>query len=191
MKSASSLNANAASYVPLAKRVVDSKTETLGGAAKITDNSIHAHQGYDERKICTVPNNHENESFPITGNFALQGYYAQGSSQDPSPPTEKMILDEAYDMDLEYLEMRFPELSQESLSDVYLANRGDIEASIDMLNDLEFSPYEFPESLPETLDIGDVAETVPSIEHAALKLKNVVGKEADASSSIHHLPSNN
>ncbi|KAK4797229.1 hypothetical protein SAY86_029555 [Trapa natans] len=191
MKSVSSLNPNASSYVPLSQRVVDCKTEPLRGSDKITENSINSCQVYVERKACDVSNSHEIESFPITGKFSPEGYYAEGSSLLPVLLTEKLVLDEEYNMDLDYLEMRFPEFSHQSLSGVYIANRGDIEASIDMLNDLEYSPYESPECLPETLDIGDVAETVPSIEYTTLKLKNVVGEEADASSSIHHPPSAN
>lgn len=56
---------------------------------------------------------------------------------------------------------------------------------------LQFSPYEFPENLLETLDISDVAEMVPPTEDSALKLKNIVGEGADASSSTQHPPSLN
>lgn len=41
------------------------------------------------------------------------------------------------DMDIEYLLVTFSGLSQESITDVYLANSGDLEATIEMLNQLE------------------------------------------------------
>lgn len=41
---------------------------------------------------------------------------------------------------------------------------------------------DYPEKLPETLDIGDVAESGSSAESASLKLKNV-SVDANASSS--------
>lgn len=43
------------------------------------------------------------------------------------------------DMDIEYLLVTFSGLSQESITDVYLANSGDLEATIEMLNQLEVS----------------------------------------------------
>lgn len=138
MESNSSLNPNATSYVPLSKRVLDGQSEMLDRATKIIENSIHFGQGHDEKKACVLSNAHETEYFPFVGDFTLQSYHAQGSSsQHPTPLMEKLILDEVYDMDLEYLQMRFPGLSHQSLFDVYLANKSDVEASIDMLNDLE------------------------------------------------------
>ena len=49
----------------------------------------------------------------------------------------KQIMDEEFNMDLEYLRMTFPGLSIESLLDVYMANNRDLEAAVDMLDQLE------------------------------------------------------
>ena len=51
--------------------------------------------------------------------------------------TEKHILDEEFEMNLTYLQMTFPGISDESLSNVYLANKGDLESTVVMLNQLE------------------------------------------------------
>lgn len=139
MKSgASSLNPNAASYVPLSKRVVDIKSDTVGGAAKTTEGSMNSAQGHDGRKAWVGSNDHELQCFPGAGNFSLQSYHSQGSSsQHLASLADKLIPEEVYDIHLEYLQMTFPGLSHQSLAEVYLANNGDIDASIDMLNDLE------------------------------------------------------
>ncbi|OWM66614.1 polyadenylate-binding protein-interacting protein 5-like [Punica granatum] len=183
----SSLNPHAVSYIPLSKRVVDSNTGTPGGATRITECSINFAQGHDERKAWLGSNVHETVDFSIGGKYALQNHHAQGSSsQHPATLPDNLMADEMYDMNIEYLQMAFPGLSHQSLADVYIANKGDMEASLDMLHDLEFNQYESPENLPDTLDIGDVAETVPATKQGTLKLKNVAGEGADASSSTSH-----
>ncbi|KAJ4707983.1 polyadenylate-binding protein-interacting protein 5-like [Melia azedarach] len=80
------------------------------------------------------------------------------------------------------------------------SKQGDLEATVDMLTQLErmscsFDAYHLPvaqhimfdtvessENLPDTLDIGDVSESGSSSECASVKLKTAVG-EASASSS--------
>lgn len=47
---------------------------------------------------------------------------------------------------------------------------------------MQFNPDDFPENLPETLDIGDVAVPSSVAESGYVKLKSVKG-EATASSS--------
>ncbi|CAF2135692.1 hypothetical protein BRARA_B00408 [Brassica rapa] len=75
------------------------------------------------------------------------------------------------DMDIEYLLVTFSGLSQESITDVYLANSGDLEATIEMLNQLEIYSTEAQEHLPETLDIGDLCESGPSSSKASTQKK--------------------
>ncbi|XP_016706805.2 polyadenylate-binding protein-interacting protein 5 [Gossypium hirsutum] len=94
----------------------------------------------------------------------------------------EQIMDEEFDMDLEYLRMMFPGLSNDSVLDVYMANNGDLEATIDMLNQLEMYTVESSDTLPDTLDIGDISESISSANCGTLKLKNVAG-ETGASSS--------
>ncbi|KAJ4707984.1 polyadenylate-binding protein-interacting protein 5-like [Melia azedarach] len=62
------------------------------------------------------------------------------------------------------------------------SKQGDLEATVDMLTQLEFDTVESSENLPDTLDIGDVSESGSSSECASVKLKTAVG-EASASSS--------
>jgi len=104
------------------------------------------------------------------------------SSQSPFDGTGKQTLDEDYDMDLAYLQMTFPGLSEESLFDVYVANKGDLESAVDMLNQLEHYSGDSLENLPDTLDIGDVSEAGSSSELSALKLKNVADEVGGSSS---------
>ena len=47
------------------------------------------------------------------------------------------IAEEEREMDLAYLQMMFPGISCESLSDVYFVSKGDLEATLDMLNHFE------------------------------------------------------
>ncbi|TYH66144.1 hypothetical protein ES332_D06G103000v1 [Gossypium tomentosum] len=93
-----------------------------------------------------------------------------------------LIMDEEFDMDLEYLRMMFPGLSNDSVLDVYMANNGDLEATIDMLDQLEMYTVESSDTLPDTLDISDISEFISSANCGTLKLKNVAG-ETGASSS--------
>ncbi|TYH40201.1 hypothetical protein ES332_D12G230800v1 [Gossypium tomentosum] len=93
-----------------------------------------------------------------------------------------LIMDEEFDMDLEYLRMMFPDLSNDSVLDVYMANNGDLEATIDMLNQLEMYTVESSDTLPDTLDIGDISESISSANCGTLKLKNVAGETGTSSS---------
>ncbi|KAL5713551.1 hypothetical protein ACHQM5_015615 [Ranunculus cassubicifolius] len=90
-------------------------------------------------------------------------------------------LDEETEMDLAYLAMTFPGVSEQSLADVYYANGCDMETSIDMLKHLEL-PAEVSQHLPDTLDIGDVAEFGFSDEVVGV-LPKVLSGEASGSSS--------
>ncbi|TXG62080.1 hypothetical protein EZV62_013443 [Acer yangbiense] len=181
----SSLNPYAASYVPLSKREAYSRTEHTakdsksgnenvwyGHPVKVTQNQYQSSVSLD-----TVGQGAERYSIleaSSVKNHPVHGSYGSSSS--------KQTADEEFDMDMEYLQMSFPGLSDQSLNDVYLANNGDLEATIDMLTQLEFDTMESSEILPDTLDIGDVSESGASSECASLKLKNVV-PEVSASSS--------
>ncbi|XP_021893545.1 polyadenylate-binding protein-interacting protein 5 isoform X2 [Carica papaya] len=101
--------------------------------------------------------------------------------QSPDQMADKQIIDDEWDVHMEFLKMHFPGLSDQSIADVYIANNGDLEATVDMLNQLEVYATESPEALPDTLDIGDVPESGTSTA-STLKLKNVAG-ETGASAS--------
>lgn len=89
--------------------------------------------------------------------------------------------DEETEMDLAYLAMSFPGVSDQSISGVYYANGCDVDASVHMLKQLEL-PAEFFQQLPDTLDIGDVVEFGSSAE-SKFVLPTVLSGEASGSSS--------
>ena len=113
----SALNPHAAAYVPLSKR----EGASASASAKPAAASTH-HVQYQP--------------------YGAYGYGDQ-SSQMYMPKTtyssDKQLRDEdlEMDMEIEYLSATFSDLSYESISDVYLANNGDLDATIEMLNQLE------------------------------------------------------
>ncbi|XWS17020.1 hypothetical protein CRYUN_Cryun33cG0031800 [Craigia yunnanensis] len=138
----SSLNPYAASYIPLAKREAnDNVTATdikRGNETAWFEPSSHfAHNPhYSNASLDSVTHGTEKHQIPEAS--ALKSHHSHSSLlQNPGEMTDKQIMDEEFDMDLEYLCMIFPGLSIESLLDVYLANNGDLEATVDMLNQLE------------------------------------------------------
>ncbi|XVF34448.1 hypothetical protein REPUB_Repub18cG0059700 [Reevesia pubescens] len=183
----SSLNPYAASYIPLAKRGANDNvrakdikrgndTAWFEASSNFAQNPYYSNASLDP-VTCGTGKHHIPEA------SALKSHPAHSYlMQNPGEMTDKQIMDEEFDMDLEYLRMTFPGLSNESLLDVYLANNGDLEATVDMLNQLEMYTVESSETLPDTLDIGDVSEAGSSATCGALKLKNVAGETSTSSS---------
>lgn len=171
----SKLNPYAASYIPLVKRETTKSSESNHQSAwyGLADHELHDRQHDKAPSISGVSTNKSQFAF---------GFYGS-SSQKPNEVEEKRVLDEEYEMDLDYLRMIFPGISDESLGDVYMANNCDLEASIDMLNQLESDTHESSGNLPDSLDISDASEALPTVESSSVKLKNVVG-EASASTSV-------
>ncbi|ESQ32092.1 hypothetical protein EUTSA_v10004997mg [Eutrema salsugineum] len=164
----SALNPYAAAYVPLSKREGYLGGEELRSAKPVTHQVQH--QPY-------VPHG-----------FGFQGMGSFPGSQMSMPKTSsdmayKQMRDEdmEMDMDIEYLLVTFPGLSHESINDVYLANSGDLDATIEMLNQLEIYSTEAQEYLPDTLDIGDVPETTEPSTSTAPKQKNASGSSSSSS----------
>ncbi|XWS70814.1 hypothetical protein CRYUN_Cryun03dG0081400 [Craigia yunnanensis] len=183
----SSLNPHAPSYVPLAKReandnVIFKDIKRGNEIAWFEPSSHFAHNPhYSNASLDSVT--HGTEKYQVAEACALKSHPARGSlMQNLDEMTNTQIMDEKFDMDLEYLRMSFPGLSNESLLDVYLANNGDLEAAVDMLNQLEMYTVEFSETLPDTLAIGDVCESRFSATCGALKLKNLAGQTSASSS---------
>ncbi|TYJ14070.1 hypothetical protein E1A91_A10G092500v1 [Gossypium mustelinum] len=168
----SSLNPCAASYIPLAKREGSiAKDIKAGNESAWFDPSSRSNASLES-------------AIPGIGNHlvALKNDPGHGSlMQNQGEMSGEQIMDEEFDMDLEYLRMKFPGLSNDSVLDVYMANNGDLEATIDMLNQLEMYTVESSDTLPDTLDIGDISESISSANCGTLKLKNVAG-ETGASS---------
>ncbi|CAH2073053.1 unnamed protein product, partial [Thlaspi arvense] len=113
------LNPHAASYVPLSKRVDFADMDGLVFA----NPSAHVVQG-QQISFAGVEVSMPKKSSEMA--------YKQIRDDDLDLDLEMDI-----DMDIEYLLVTFSGLSQESITDVYLANGGDLEATIEMLNQLE------------------------------------------------------
>lgn len=115
--STSTLNPYAASYVPLFKREVneDKTSKTLSGQSAVSD------------------------AQPNVDGYKLKGQQADaadGVSSENSQEDSK-FMDEESEMDLAYLQMIFPGVSDQSLADVYHVNRGDLDSAVEMLTHLE------------------------------------------------------
>ncbi|KAF8118229.1 hypothetical protein N665_0006s0219 [Sinapis alba] len=138
------LNPNAASYVPISNRV-----------------------GHADMEAFVFAN-------PTTQEISFAGVQVSMPPEKSSEMAYKQIRDDDLDlemdidMDIEYLLVTFSGLSQESITDVYLANSGDLEATIEMLTQLEIYSDETQENLPETLDI---CESGPSTSKASTQKK--------------------
>lgn len=136
----SSLNPYAASYIPLSKRVAD-------GGNSVTENDSMKYDGTvwfqtpqhitkDHQFVDSSTYAAKSLSTPAT--FPLKNQSVSSSYGSLSQNVvDKQLTDEELDMDMEYLRMTFPGISDQSLVDVYTLNRGDLDAAIDMLNQLE------------------------------------------------------
>ncbi|XP_044463917.1 polyadenylate-binding protein-interacting protein 6-like isoform X1 [Mangifera indica] len=142
----STLNPYAAAYVPLSKRKACDGTGPTTNDSETgfeTDWYVHpAHvtqnQHQSKVSLASVAQGVENGPIPEQSsvrNHPVHGQYGSSSS--------KQIMDEEYDMDLAYLQMTFPGLSDQSLADVYMANKLDLEATVDMLTQLEGDHFVF------------------------------------------------
>ncbi|XP_075491547.1 polyadenylate-binding protein-interacting protein 6-like [Primulina tabacum] len=193
----STLNPHASSYVPLSKRVAVDKSKdsnillelqnenkawlghqpgnTQGQLGNVSSNYLPNAAAFQSAEISKWKDRHAGQI------YASSSYY-----QNDMP--ERSNSDEESDMDLAYLQMTFPGISEESISEAYMANRGDLDATVDMLNHLEHDHVDFSEKLPDTLDIEDVPEPGSFGDFASLKQKGVAG-EAGSSMSSPSLPS--
>ena len=124
----SSLNPYAEAYVPLSRRgatdeikdSIDNEKPWLGFYSQDT------RQNQLQRKM----------EDSVLKAHTVHGSYGS-SSRNAREITERPILDEEFEMDLAYLQMTYPGISDDSISEVYLANKGDLEATLDMLSQLE------------------------------------------------------
>lgn len=146
---ASSLNPYAASYVPLIRREVADVNKEFGSAQEL--NSRNEVGQFGNRPVNTFPQGqyrNVTQSYPQSPGAAQNAEYCKwkdqrssefvaSTSQYPNEMQEKPNFDEDLDMDLAYLQMTFPGISEESLSDVYLASKCDLDSAVDMLNQLE------------------------------------------------------
>ncbi|KAF5806862.1 putative polyadenylate-binding protein-interacting protein [Helianthus annuus] len=172
----SSLNPYATSYIPLSRRGATDESKTYDHGNATLNQSPRYSENHD-----TVPESPH--SLKLKNH---SGFGSYGSSSHTAELAGKQALDIDHDMNLAYLQMVFPGVSDESLSSVYTACNGDIEAAVEMLSQLELHSGDFTENLPDSLDIGDVSEAGSSSEGGSQKLKKVVVAEG---SWWNHTPS--
>ncbi|XP_073269230.1 polyadenylate-binding protein-interacting protein 6-like [Primulina huaijiensis] len=194
----STLNPHASSYVPLSKRVAVDKSKDSNILLELQNENEAVWLGHQPGNTQGQFGNVSSSYLPNAGAFQSAEIskwkdrhagviYASSSYYQNNMP-ERSNSDEESDMDLAYLQMTFPGISEESISEAYMANRGDLDATVDMLNHLEHDHVDFSEKLPDTLDIEDVPEPGSFGDFASLKQKSVAG-EAGSSMSSPSLPS--
>ncbi|KAL6530781.1 hypothetical protein OROGR_014641 [Orobanche gracilis] len=191
----SSLNPYAASYVPLSKRgnVIanndfNSRQELNAGNEVVWFGHQGQHQNVSRiygQKDASIQTGEVSKRKDQHGG----GEFFASTSQNPN--VRQPNFDEEFDMALAYLQMTFPGVSEESLSDVYLANRCDLDAAVDMLNQLEIYPDDSSDKLPDTLDIGDAPESVTVVELACQKVKNPTAETGASISRSANISSTN
>ncbi|GAB2284875.1 hypothetical protein Dimus_019327 [Dionaea muscipula] len=152
MKLISNLNPYAQSYIPLAKREANNENQD--------DNDTTA---------CVVGSNVGGvQKHSVAEDPKLKGQEIDVphgvSPQNPHGIADERFMDDEFAINLTYLRMIFPALSDQSLIDVYDVNVGDLEATVEMLSQLESLTDDSIDGLPEALDIGDVPQSVPSGE---------------------------
>uniref|UniRef100_A0A7N0TA35 CUE domain-containing protein n=1 Tax=Kalanchoe fedtschenkoi TaxID=63787 RepID=A0A7N0TA35_KALFE len=162
----SKLNPYAAAYVPIAKRRDDA--------------SNLAHVDSDSSKAFAGSSSQNATEFVSEEKGHILSSFLDYSSQEYSQVAGGHADGGQLEMDLAYLQTLFPSISEQSLSDVYFVNDCDLDAAYDMLSQLE--------TLPDSLDIGDVSEPQILPEFANLKLKEVAGVASGASATSPGLP---
>lgn len=115
-----SLNPQAASYMPLGKRITEVET-------KIAELSNSPSKGLSKTEQC------QSEDQASSGSSS----HANEDSQNSSDHTKKKSVDNSHEMTLAYLAFLFPNISEQCLADVYFLNETDLDATTDMLEELE------------------------------------------------------
>ncbi|XP_027356891.1 polyadenylate-binding protein-interacting protein 5-like [Abrus precatorius] len=110
------------------------------------------------------------------------------SSSQNEGDNDNQSMEDDPEMVIDYLKMTFPGISEQSLVDVYNVSGGDLNASIDMLSEIEFDGVDLSGSLPDTLGIGDVSDSVSSPDSASPKRKNSSAEASTSSSNPHKTP---
>ncbi|XP_021758088.1 polyadenylate-binding protein-interacting protein 6-like [Chenopodium quinoa] len=138
--STSSLNPNAASYVPISKRELN-----------------------EHKDPKTLPNAVSVVGLPTKDDNKLKNA-ADGVSCEYSQETDIKFMDEESEMDLAYLQMMFPGVSDQSVADVYYVNSGDLDSAVDMLTHLEAV-----DNIPDSLNIKHPEAPASSSEYSSAK----------------------
>ncbi|KAJ8640602.1 hypothetical protein MRB53_017296 [Persea americana] len=137
-----------------------------------------------ENPLHQLPTNSYIEGPPVSGELLGKDYNIH-SFQDPRSHktrygTEKRSSFEEQELDLAYLTAEFPGMSEQSLVDVYCANAGDLEASVDMLIQLEDDEVL---RLPDTLDLLDISVSGTPGDSSRMQKTTDRGEASGSSSS--------
>ncbi|XP_047307366.1 polyadenylate-binding protein-interacting protein 5-like [Impatiens glandulifera] len=154
----SSLNPYAAAYIPLSRR--------NAALEEMIDYNL---MEKDDPNKYVINMNQTTSLGSSSDDYNLKGKIIHGSNGSTSQSCSTIDDDrynndketnmvEEFDMALTYLQMICPGISEESLTEVFLANKGDLEATVEMLRQLEMDIDDCCEHLPDSLDIGDVTE---------------------------------
>ncbi|XP_058111670.1 polyadenylate-binding protein-interacting protein 5-like [Magnolia sinica] len=173
----SSLNPYAASFVPLSRRGINDENKAhittyrdhksdggteIFNANKVENNTPQTMSGESKNPMETAQNAQKSNILGTEEDWSQKGHnfysFEDSMPRDMNDRTEKENPAEDYEVDMAYLAAAFPGISEQSLVDVYFANQGDLEASIEMLIQLEGQPDDF-QRLPQTLNIGDVSDS--------------------------------
>ncbi|CAB4318882.1 unnamed protein product [Prunus armeniaca] len=143
----SSLNPHAASYIPLNKKEEEANHETVlfnSPSEGHTGTAQFYFEGGDASSDFSI---HEIEALVIDNSLEKSGLQQKISNQ-----AEVQYINEDSEIHLAYLSFMFPNISEHCLAHVHSANDGDLEASINMLYDLECFPVAASKSLPVSSD---------------------------------------
>ncbi|KAJ4958199.1 hypothetical protein NE237_025310 [Protea cynaroides] len=186
----SSLNPYATSYIPLSK--LEEHNKAFGLIAGHPENGDGtAWSGAPSEKQQVTKQNHVQaetsvdlihgiEELLVSENGTQKGNAVYRSLSDM---TGKQRTHEDSEMDLAYLAILFPGISDQSLADVYNVNEGDLDASVDMLHQLEVYPADVSQHLPDSLDVGDLSGFDYPAEGSSVRLNQTTSGEASGSSS--------
>lgn len=114
------LNPQAESYTPLEKRKTEVRT-------KIAELSNSLSKGLSKTEQC------QSQDEASSGSSS----HANEDSQNLSDQTKMKNVDNSHEMTLAYLAFLFPNISEQCLADVYFMNETDLDATTDMLEELE------------------------------------------------------
>ncbi|XP_074286367.1 polyadenylate-binding protein-interacting protein 5-like [Silene latifolia] len=145
---ASTLNPFALSYVPIARREVEDVDKDFKTMSKEADAAA-------------------------VHDLKLKGHQAEIPQE-----MDFSIMDEESEMDLAYLQMIFPGVSDQSLADVYNVNLGDLEAALDMLSILEAD-----DQASDVLNDDNSRSPVSSGECVSVKAVTAEGETSTSSGS--------
>ncbi|XP_043700520.1 polyadenylate-binding protein-interacting protein 6-like [Telopea speciosissima] len=181
----SSLNPYAASYIPLSKR--EEAGDGTGRSVAPSENQQVTKQNQVQGEASLDFSIHGIEKLLDSENGTQKGHSVYGShdscSQNPNGKIEKQGTRDASEMDLAYLGIMFPGISDQSLADVYSVNEGDLDASVEMLHQLEVYPADVSQHLPDSLDVGDVSVIEYPAEGTSERPNQTTSDEVNGSSS--------